>query len=97
MANIKSKIKSSRKTILLNKRNTSIKSEIKTMIKKTLVKAGDPSVSKEDVSNYFSLAQKKIARAKRKGVLHKNTVSRKISRLALAVNRLNREQQKLSE
>jgi len=83
MPNIKSakkRVKQSEKRRLLN---VSRKSAIKTSVKKVLeaVKSDDLANAKELLKD----AESKLARAGGKGVLHKNTVSRKVSRLASAV------------
>ena len=81
-------IKSAKKRVLVsktrNERNKSIKSAVKTEIKKVeaAVAAGD----KEAASAALLSATSKIDKAASKGVYHKNTASRKISRLAKAVN-----------
>ncbi len=80
MPNIKSQIKRLRQSEKRRLRNKSIKSEVKTYIKKfeQALSAGDF----EQAEKLFSLAQKKIDKAQSKGVYHKNTASRKISKLA---------------
>jgi small subunit ribosomal protein S20 len=54
------------------------------------------AVEEQDVAQMKELlkdAESKLARAKGKGVLHKNTVARKVSRLAKAVAAVQREQE----
>lgn len=81
-------IKSAKKRILVNQtkaaRNKAIKSKVKTAIKKVdaAVLAGDKTVATETLN----LATVEIYKAASKGVYHKNTSSRKVSRLAKAVN-----------
>ena len=41
----------------------------------------------DDIDELLKLAQATIARTKRKGVIHKNTMARRISRLTKAVNK----------
>lgn len=83
-------IKSAKKRILVNQtkaaRNKSIKSSVKTAIKKVdaAVAANDAAAAKEALLAATSV----IDKAATKGVYHKNTASRKISRLNLAVNKL---------
>ena len=83
-------IKSAKKRILVNQtkaaRNKSIKSGVKTAIKKVdaAVAAKDTAAAKEALL----AATSAIDKAATKGVYHKNTASRKISRLNLAVNKL---------
>ncbi len=84
-------IKSAKKRILVIEtktlRNKMIKSKIKTLSKKVLaaVAAGD----KELAAASFKEAAKYLAQSGAKGVYHKNTVARKISNLAKAVNSMN--------
>ncbi len=83
-------IKSAKKRILVNRtkaaRNKSIKSSVKTAIKKVdaAIAAKDAAAAKEALL----AATSAIDKAASKGVYHKNTASRKISRLNLAVNKL---------
>ena len=83
-------IKSAKKRILVSKkremRNKSIKSEVKTVIKKVeaAIEAGDQAAAKEALT----LAISKISKAANKGIYHKNTAARKISRLTTAVNNM---------
>ena len=81
-------IKSAKKRVLVTKRNydrnKSIKSSVKTAIKKVeaAVAAGD----KEAANAALLEATSKIDKAASKGVYHKNNASRKVARLAKAVN-----------
>ncbi len=81
-------IKSAKKRVLVsktrNERNKSIKSAVKTEIKK--VEAAIAANDKEAAAAALLSATSKIDKAATKGVYHKNTASRKISRLAKAVN-----------
>ena len=83
-------IKSAKKRVLTSKvrqeRNKSIKSAVKTATKKVLVavEASDRELAAKELLNATSV----IDKAAKKGVLHKNTASRKVSRLATAVNRI---------
>lgn len=81
------KIKSAKKRVVQSEKkrvlNVARKSSIKTAVKKVLV-----AVEELDMVNAKELlkdAESKLARAKGKGVLHRNTVARKVSRLAKAV------------
>ncbi|HEX7099148.1 MAG TPA: 30S ribosomal protein S20 [Acidimicrobiia bacterium] len=78
MANIKSQMKRNRQNEKRRLRNKSIRSEVKTAIKKVLVaaEAGEPT------DELFRQAQKKIDKAVTKGVLKPNTAARKKARLA---------------
>ncbi len=81
-------IKSAKKRILVNEakalKNKAIKSKVKTMVKKveSAVAAGDKDLAKSNLL----LAIAEIDKATSKGVYHKNTSSRKVSRLSKAVN-----------
>ena len=82
MANIKS---AKKRILVINKktlRNKMVKSAVKTAIKKVAVatQAGDKAA--------VSAATKAIDMAATKGVFHKNTASRKKSRLAKLVNKI---------
>ncbi len=83
-------IKSAKKRILVNKtkadRNKSIKSSVKTAIKKVYV-AIDAN-DKEAAKAALLAATSALDKAARKGVYHKNTSARKVSRLTLAVNKM---------
>ncbi|MDO4616839.1 MAG: 30S ribosomal protein S20 [Lachnospiraceae bacterium] len=81
-------IKSAKKRILVTKtktmRNKSIRSEVKTAIKKVdaAVAAKDQAAAAAALTNAVST----IDKACTKGVYHKNNASRKVSRLTKAVN-----------
>ncbi|MBR6528073.1 MAG: 30S ribosomal protein S20 [Lachnospiraceae bacterium] len=81
-------IKSAKKRILVNEtkaaRNKSIKSGVKTAVKKVDVAVAEGN--KEAAVAALQNAISTIDRAATKGVYHKNTASRKISRLTKAVN-----------
>ncbi len=83
-------IKSAKKRIKVNEtraaRNKSIKSRVKTAIKK--VDAAVLSGDKESAKKVLNEAEVIIAQAAGKGVYHKNNSARKISRLTRAVNSL---------
>lgn len=84
MANIKSAKKRILVTKTRNERNKAIKSAVKTAIKK--VDAAVAAKDKEAASAALLAATSAIDKATKKGVYHKNTASRKVSRLAKAVN-----------
>ena len=81
-------IKSAKKRILVNRtkaaRNKSIKSAVKTAVKK--VDAAVALKDKEAASSALVEAISTIDKAASKGVYHKNTAARKVSRLSTAVN-----------
>lgn len=84
-------IKSAKKRILVNRtkaeRNKSIRSAVKTAIKK--VEVAVVNKDKETAVNALGAATTIINKAASKGVYHKNNAARKVSRLAKAVNSLN--------
>ena len=82
MANIKSQKKRNRQNEVRRERNKTIKSDLKTSIKKVeeAVAAGEPTDA------LFQDAQKKIDVATQKGVLHPNTAARKKSRLSTSIS-----------
>ena len=81
-------IKSAKKRILVNEtkaaRNKAIKSKVKTAVKK--VDAAIAQNDAEAAKTALRAAIVEISKAGSKGVYHKKTVSRKISRLSKAVN-----------
>ncbi len=83
-------IKSAKKRILVSQkkhdRNKSIKSGVKTAMKKveTAVAAQDKEAADAALRNAVS----KINKAASKGVYHKNNAARKVSRMARMVNTL---------
>lgn len=83
-------IKSAKKRILVNQtkadRNKAIKSAVKTAIKK--VRVAIDANDKEAAKAALVAATATIDKAATKGVYHKNTASRKVSRLAKAVNEM---------
>jgi small subunit ribosomal protein S20 len=83
MANIKSAKKRVLQTVKRQSRNQARKSSLKTAVKKVIaaIEAGNISASK----TLLVEAESKIARAKGKGLLHRNTAARKISKLAQKV------------
>ncbi len=83
-------IKSAKKRVLVirtkTERNKAIKSKVKTYIKKvdTAIAEGDKAAAQAALL----AATSEIDKATKKGVYHKNTSSRKVSRLAQAVNKM---------
>lgn len=83
-------IKSAKKRVLVAERNAernkSIKSGVKTAVKKVFaaVESGDKAAATAELVN----ATKAIEMACSKGVYHKNTAARKVSRIAKAVNKM---------
>ncbi len=81
MANIKSAKKRARQTVKKHQKNLTRRSALKTAIKKVLI-AITKSEDVESTKKLLRDAEAKIARAKSKGVIHRNTARRKISKLA---------------
>ena len=83
-------IKSAKKRILVNEtkamRNKAIKSKVKTVVKK--VESAVAASDKELATTCLKAAIIEINKATSKGIYHKNTASRKISRLTKAVNKI---------
>ena len=81
-------IKSAKKRILVNEtkaaRNKAIKSKVKTAVKK--VEAAVAAKDAETAKTALRAAIVEISKAGTKGVYHKKTVSRQISRLSKAVS-----------
>ncbi|HJZ23884.1 MAG TPA: 30S ribosomal protein S20 [Candidatus Babeliales bacterium] len=84
MANIKSSKKRAVQAVKRNIVNTARRSSIKTALKKVTI-ALEAQKDKQEVIALFNDAQAQLQRAKNKGLLHANTVARKISRLAKKV------------
>ena len=83
-------IKSAKKRILVaeanHEKNKAVKSGVKTAVKKVdaAVAAGDKEAAKASLRE----AEVELKKASSKGVLPKTTSSRKVSRLAKAVNKM---------
>lgn len=86
MANIKSQIKRIRTNEKARQRNQSIKSSLKTAIRKTreAVEAGDEAKAQE----LARAAARQLDKAVSKGVIHKNQAANKKSAMAKKVNNL---------
>ena len=84
MANIKSAKKRILDTATRTERNKSIRSKVKTSIKK--VEAAVAAGNKEAAQTALVAATSEISKAATKGVYHKNNASRKVARLAKLVN-----------
>ncbi|TLM62518.1 MAG: 30S ribosomal protein S20 [Deltaproteobacteria bacterium] len=89
MANHKSAEKRNRQNKIRNARNTHIRSTMRTYVKKVRT-----AVAEGDRENALVLLEKAVPcidKAAAKGVIHKATASRKISRLTKLVNALNKD------
>jgi small subunit ribosomal protein S20 len=87
VANIKSQIKRIKTNEKARQRNQSIKSSLKTAIRKTreAVEAGDTAKAEE----LARAASRQLDKAVSKGVIHKNQAANKKSALAKKVNDLS--------
>lgn len=74
-------LKQSEKRRLLNR---SRKSKVKTFINKCLACIKEKGTTEEMIQS-FKVAQAELHRAAGKGVIHRNTAARRISRLALKI------------
>lgn len=84
MANHKSALKRARQNVVRQLRNRSVKSRVKTEVK--AVRAAlktDPAKVADTLKN----AQSVIDKAAKKGVIHKRTAARKISRLTKQIRK----------
>jgi small subunit ribosomal protein S20 len=86
MATHKSAEKRIRETEKRTALNRSRMSRVRTFVKKveTAIATGDRAAAQ----SAFQVAQPELHRAITKGVMHKNTVARKLSRLAARINSL---------
>ena len=84
-------IKSAKKRVLVSakktERNKAVKSRTKTFVKKVdaAIASGDKAAAQVALTDAIA----ELSKATTKGVYHKNTTSRKISRLTKAVNGMN--------
>ena len=83
-------IKSAKKRILVSRKradkNKAIRSKVKTAIKK--VDVAIAANDKDAAATALKAAVSELDKAQKKGVYHKNTVARKVSRLTVAVNKI---------
>ena len=86
MANIKSEQKRLEVRRRNNERNSAAKSETRTAIKKAEVALA--AGNKEEAMVAFKVAESEMMRAAQKGVFHKNTATRTVSRLAQKIKAL---------
>jgi small subunit ribosomal protein S20 len=86
MANIKSAIKRAKQNNKRRVQNASIKSAMRTAIKKFEALVNNNEVEK--AKEAFVIATKKIDKAAQKGLIHKNAAARHKSRLTKKLNSL---------
>ena len=87
MANTESAKKRIRQTLKITDRNKSAMNKMRTFIRKLedAIKTG----KKEEVITAFDSAQSIISKTAKKGIIHKKTASRKVSRLFAQVKALS--------
>ncbi len=86
MPNIKSSKKRAKQAENRRLRNYARKSDVKTAVKKVLDAVANKDV--DSAKDLLRIAQAKLARAKGKGLFHRNAVARKMSRLAKKVKEI---------
>ncbi len=86
MANIKSQIKRNRTNEIARARNASVKSELRTFVRR--VKASVASGDAETSTVALAAANRKLDKAVSKGVIHKNQAANRKSSLAKQVSSL---------
>ena len=86
MANHKSALKRNKQNALRNARNTHIRSTMRTLVKQVreAVAAGENDAAKAALAKAITYIDKSAS----KGIIHKASASRKISRLTKLVNTL---------
>ena len=84
MANHKSAVKRNRQNAVRNARNNHIRSTMRTLVKQ--VREAAASGDKDAAAEALQVAIPYIDKTATKGVIHKATASRKISRLTKLVN-----------
>ena len=87
MANTSSAKKATRKIARRTAVNKNRRSRVRTFIRK--VEEALAAGNKEEAQTAFAAAQPELMRAATKGVMHRNTASRKVSRLAQRLKALN--------
>ena len=85
MPNSRSAAKRLRQNAVLQQRNKSIKSAMKTQIKAVMAAVSEGDFDKADKE--FRVAAKKLDRAGAKGIIHRNAASRKKSRISAAIRK----------
>ncbi|MBW1643797.1 MAG: 30S ribosomal protein S20 [Deltaproteobacteria bacterium] len=84
MANHKSALKRARQNEIRRIRNKSVKTRVKNIIKD--LKLAIDGKSKEAVPEKLNAAKSAVDKAAKKGVIHRRTAARKISRLSRLAN-----------
>ncbi|MFY9944340.1 MAG: 30S ribosomal protein S20 [Desulfobacterales bacterium] len=87
MANHKSAVKRTRQNSNRRLRNKAVRTQVKSAARQLEAKVAEKDLQLAVAE--LKAAKSTIAKAAKKGVLHRNTASRKISRLERLVNSLN--------
>lgn len=87
MANHKSAIKRARQNEVRRLRNRAVKTRVKNVVKQVQTVVADSA--SDNAVGELNTAKATIAKAAKKGVLHRKTAARKISRLSKLVNTRN--------
>lgn len=85
MANIKSAKKRAKQNVVKHQRNLARRTALKTAVKR-VNQALEKGADEATITTLMNDVQAKFSRAKSKGVVHRNTAARKVSRLAKKVN-----------
>jgi small subunit ribosomal protein S20 len=85
MANHKSAIKRHRQSLVRRDSNRIRKAAVRTAIKKAIAAAAEGK--KDEAAVLAKSAESMLAKATKRGLYHKATMSRKVSRLSLLVNK----------
>ena len=86
MAIHKSALKRARQNDIRRLRNKAVRTRVKTLVKDVRLAAGEGSP--EAATQKLDMAKSVIDKASKKGVIKKQTASRKISRLAKQINKI---------
>ncbi|MFO7964662.1 MAG: 30S ribosomal protein S20 [Desulfobacterales bacterium] len=87
MANHKSALKRSRQNEIRRMRNKAVRTNMKSAVKNVRLSISENAP--EAASKKLDTAASVITKAAKKGVIHKKTAARKISRLAKNINKMN--------
>ncbi|MGM9570862.1 MAG: 30S ribosomal protein S20 [bacterium] len=87
MPNIKASVQDVKRTAIRNSRNRSVKASLKTSFKKFEALVAENKM--DEAAEFFKSVVKGLDKAVSKGIIHKNTASRKKSRLAVKLNKVS--------
>jgi small subunit ribosomal protein S20 len=87
LATHKSALKRARQNQVRNLRNKAVRTKTKTAVNRA--RGAIAGGSQEEANEQFARAVSAVQKSVSKGILHKNTASRKVSRLAKQINRLS--------